>query len=179
MSHDEKNTFGPLFLRLFVAHQKSIYAYILAMVHDYVDAEDILQETSVIMWEKFGNYQPDTDFIAWGITIARFQVLKYTKLRSRSKVQFNNDVLKAIEDCTESQLAHIDRRMQALRHCRRKLNEQDRTLVEMKFDRGIPLKKIAENTGRSIHAIYKKMSRIQDVLLRCIDRTINAGLLPK
>ena len=161
------------FLRLFVAHQKSIYAYILAMVHDYLDAEDILQETSVVLWQKFRKYQQGTDFTAWAITIARYQVLKYIKLRTRSKVQFNDTLLSAIEDSMAIQLPDVDRRLQALRNCRRKLPEQDRMLIEMKYDRGIPFKKIAENTGKSMHAIYKKMSRIQDALLKCIDQVLH------
>ena len=179
MLYEDENPSESPFLRLFVTNQKSIYAFILALVHNYIDADDILQETSVVMWQKFGEYQPGTDFIAWGITIARYQVLKFFRLRSRSKVQFNDDLLHAISDSTEAQLADLDGRLRALRSCRKKLSEQDRSLVEMKYDQGIPFKKIAERTGRSVHVIYKNMSRIQNALLRCIDQILSRGLLPK
>jgi len=177
MSRADRKNNESLFLPLFLVHQKSLYAFILALVHDYVDADDILQETSVIMWQKFAEYQQGTDFIAWGITIARYQVLRHFKEKSRSKMQFNGDLLHAITECTTSQLDSIDKRLKALRHCRNKLNEQDRTLVEMRYDFGIPFKQIAQKTGRSIHVIYKKMSRIQSALLMCIDQALNKELI--
>lgn len=177
MVNEDTSHLQPQFMRLFVANQRSIYAYILALVHNYVDADDILQETSVVMWRKFGEFQPGTDFIAWGITIARYQVMKFSKLRSRSKVQFNDDLVHAIADCTEVQLAGLDDRLKALRRCRRKLNEQSRFLVEMKYDQGVSFARIAERTGRSIQSIYKRMSRIQSTLLRCIERTLSEAVV--
>lgn len=179
MQQDDRGHLQPQFMRLFVANQRSIYAYILALVHNYVDADDILQETSVVMWRKFEEYQPGTDFIAWGITIARYQVMKFSKLRSRSKVRFNDDLVHAIAERTEVQLADLDERLNALRRCRRKLNEQNRFLVEMRYDQGVSFARIAERTGRSIQSIYKRMSRIQSTLLGCIEQTLREAVLPQ
>lgn len=179
MLNERDNALQSSFLRLFLGHQKSIYAFILAMVHDYADAEDILQETSIVMWQKFREYQPGTDFIAWGLTIARFQVLKYFKYKSRSKVQFNDALLEAISHSMASELTHIDSRLEALRNCRRKLTKQDRALLEKRYEHGIAFSQIARDTGKTVHAIYKKVSRIQDALLKCIDKTLRSELLPE
>lgn len=162
-----------LFLRLFMAHQKSFYAFILALVHNYADAEDIIQETSAVMWHKFKEFEQGTDFVAWGITIARYQVLKFFKDRSRSRVQFNDELLKIVSDTTVSKLPEMEDRLKALRHCRAKLKEQDRNLLEMRYDHGISIKKMAESKGSSLHALYKKISRIQYALLRCIDSVLS------
>ena len=72
----------------------------------------------------------------------------------------------------------LDERLNALRRCRRKLNEQSRFLVEMRYDQGVSFARIAERTGRSIQSIYKRMSRIQSTLLRCIEQTLQEAVLP-
>ncbi|MCK5000630.1 MAG: hypothetical protein KAS23_13890, partial [Anaerohalosphaera sp.] len=66
-----------LFFHLFMTHRKSLYAFILASIHNYSDADDILQETATVMWRKFSGFEQGTDFVAWGITIARLRVLKF------------------------------------------------------------------------------------------------------
>ena len=46
------------FMRLFGAHRRRLYQFILSLVPNVQDAEDVLQETNIILWRKFGGYQP-------------------------------------------------------------------------------------------------------------------------
>ena len=63
------------FLRLLMANQKRIYAFILATVPNRQDADDLFQETVLLMWSKFDDFQRGTSFVAWGITVAKYQIL--------------------------------------------------------------------------------------------------------
>lgn len=53
------------FARLFGRHARQIYSYILTLIPHWVDAEDVFQETSTIIWEKFDQYKSGTNFRAW------------------------------------------------------------------------------------------------------------------
>ena len=67
------------FVKLLTACQSRIYAYILSRAPRSADADDILQETAGTMWKKFNEFKTGTDFLAWGLTIARYNVLNYRK----------------------------------------------------------------------------------------------------
>jgi RNA polymerase sigma-70 factor (ECF subfamily) len=58
------------FLRLLMANQNRIYAFILTLVPNWSDADDIMQEAAETMWSKFQQSQPINNFSAWGIKIA-------------------------------------------------------------------------------------------------------------
>ncbi len=74
------------FLRLFVTHQPGIFAYILSLVPHWSDAEEILQETSVVLWRSFGDFTIGTNFKSWALTVAHNQVLAFLKRNKRTPV---------------------------------------------------------------------------------------------
>ena len=56
--------------------------YIYALVHNMNDAEDIYQQTSVILWRKFEEYEAESDFFRWASIIARYEVLNFFRTSS-------------------------------------------------------------------------------------------------
>src|SRR3954466_8216638 len=76
-----------LFLRLFLQHERRLYAYILALLPNRADPDDVLQEVSLVLWDKFRDEAPPDDFTAWGCRVAYFKVLDFRKKRQRSRVQ--------------------------------------------------------------------------------------------
>ena len=45
-------------MRLFSTHQPQIFAYILTLLPAWHDAEEVMQETSVVLWNSFGEFEP-------------------------------------------------------------------------------------------------------------------------
>ena len=77
------------FVRLLTQHQRRVYGYILTMVVNWNDADEILQETNLRLWEEFDRFEPGTDFAAWAIRVAYYQVLTWRKKRDRSRLVFD------------------------------------------------------------------------------------------
>src|SRR5215467_12973604 len=77
-----------LFLRLFLKNERRLYAFILTLLPNRADADDVLQEASLVMWDKFDERHPPDDFAAWGCRIAYFKVLDFYKKSHRSRVRF-------------------------------------------------------------------------------------------
>src|SRR5947199_7816436 len=80
---------GKAFLRLFLQNERRLYAYIVTLLPNRTDADDVLQEASLVMWDKFDDQHPPDDFAAWGCRIAYYKVLDFCKKRHRSRVLFS------------------------------------------------------------------------------------------
>jgi RNA polymerase sigma-70 factor (ECF subfamily) len=84
------------FVQLFTHHQRRLFLYILSQVTNPVEAEEILQETNVVIWSKFSQFQSGTNFLAWVSQIANFEVMKFRTRKRREKLVFSDDFLQTI-----------------------------------------------------------------------------------
>ena len=162
------------FLRLLMAHQARIFGFILTLVPKRSDAFDLMQETIFLMFEKFKNFQPGTNFTAWAISIARFKILKFREKKQGSPVLFDSNSFDEILKRTEARIEHIDERLKALELCLEKLNDGDRNLIRLRYEKGLKIKDVAQTVGRPIQGLYKAMARIHTQLQICIQRTLRA-----
>src|SRR6478735_6785846 len=104
-------------MALMTRHQRQIFSYIYVLVPRRHDAEDLLQETSLVICEKFHEFKPGTDFVAWACQIAYWRVRYSRQKFARSKVLFDQDVLDSVAATTASLSSEIDERHEALAHC--------------------------------------------------------------
>lgn len=74
------------FHRLLTLNDKKIYAYILSVLRNANDADDVMQETSSVMWSKFSDFSPGMHFVLWEITIARYQILAFFRDKKQGQV---------------------------------------------------------------------------------------------
>src|SRR3954447_11434692 len=95
---DDKPARVKTFLRLFLQNERRLYAYILTLLPHRADADDVLQEASLVMWDKFRDEQPPDDFAAWGCRIAYFKVLDFRKKCQRSRVLFSQAMLERVAE---------------------------------------------------------------------------------
>ena len=73
------------FIKLFTRYQRRVFLFILSQVPSPVDAEEIHQETNVVVWNKFDQFELGTNFFAWACRIASYEVLKYREKRRRDR----------------------------------------------------------------------------------------------
>ena len=156
------------FLRLLMGNQKRIYAFILAMVPNHEDAEDLFQQTVLVMWSRFDTFTEGTSFSAWGITVARYQILNARKRYSRGSLHFSEAAWELIDRDSEPFVEQMDVRMQALRRCVQKLGPRDYELIRLRYEDEVAIRAIAERAGRSVQSVYKRIARIHEALLQCI-----------
>jgi RNA polymerase sigma-70 factor (ECF subfamily) len=159
-----------VFFQLFMETQKNLYAYILASIHNYADAEDILQETATEMWRQFDQFKRGSSFIAWGIAISRNLIRNYFNSRKDSGFLLDDDLVQAIEDVTLSELDRNEVRLEALKKCYNQLSGLNQALIRLRYSEGMTIKTIASRLGKPLQGIYKRMSRLHDSLLQCIER---------
>lgn len=162
------------YIRLLMTNQNKIYTYIHMLVPSVQDADDIMQETASTIWEKIDSFKPGTDFASWAVTIARFKIMNYRRLKNNSIVQYSSRTLEAIDNYASE---HVHQELpikEYLKDCLQMLSPKDRSLVQMRYAQSITTKALARNLGRSLHGLYSTLSRIQLLLLECIDRRKSA-----
>src|SRR5437660_7627133 len=121
---------------LITRHQRQIFSYIYVLVPNRSDAEDLLQETSLVICEKFHEFREGTDFVAWACQIAYWRVRYSRQKFARSKVVFDQEILDVVAK-TATQLAPVlDARHEALAICLHKLNPRDRDLIITRYEPG-------------------------------------------
>jgi RNA polymerase sigma-70 factor (ECF subfamily) len=162
-------------IALMTRHQRQIFAYIYTLVPRRHDAEDLLQETSVVICEKFHEFRPDTDFVAWACQIAWWRVRYSRQKFARSKVIFDQDVLDAVARTASTLANELDARHEALAHCLGKLPHRDRELVLTRYEPGNGVAEAARCSGRSLDAAYKALGRIRKLLLDCVTHQLATG----
>src|SRR4051794_6495281 len=154
---------GRLFLRLFLQNERRLYAYILTLLPHRADADDVLQEASLVMWDKFDDRHPPDDFTAWGCRIAYFKVLDYYRKRQRCRVRFCQAMLDRVAETAveHSAALQLDDRREALTGCVEKLPPKDQDLLARRFAPGSTTQSTAAAVGRSVDAVYKALAKIR------------------
>lgn len=162
------------FVRLLLVYQKRIYGFILAMVPNYADAEDLFQQVVMIMCRRFGEFEPGTSFLAWALQIARYELNNIRKTQRRSRVQFSSETMEMLFEQTCRQISRIDQRVQWLEECLKRLEPSDRALVYRRYEQGMAIKDIAQQLGRSVYSLYRGFNRIHLFLRHCVNAHLQA-----
>ncbi len=156
------------FLRLFLTHQRAILCYIRTLAPSAQDADDILQETSITLWEKFGGFEPGTNFRAWAFKTAYWKVREARQKASRSKLVFDNELLDILAATAEELSVDSDKRHSALATCLAKLRQRDRRMVMERYAEEGSVEQAAKASGRSLQATYRALGRAKAALKECV-----------
>lgn len=166
------------FAALLGRHQRQLYLYILSLMPRPVDAEDVLQDTNVILWNKFHQYQPGTPFATWACQIARFKVLQHLQHSQRRPILMDADLLSQLAEDSQEIAEELEVEQQRLAKCLEQLALEDRMLILRCYAAGETGKSVAEFLGRPANSVYKSIARIRRQLLRCVRHARSLDSIP-
>ena len=165
--HDE----GEDFLRLLNEHERKITLYVMNLVRDRGDAEDILQEARLVMWRHFHKFEQGTNFLAWARKIAFYQILSYRR-KHKKRAELSEAFLESVAVEISKNEHSYDRRTEALKGCVLKLSRPHRQILLMRYTRDMDVDEIGQEVGRSEGAVYRLLSRIRMMLQDCVTKEI-------
>jgi RNA polymerase sigma-70 factor (ECF subfamily) len=171
-THDDDKV--QLFSRLLVANQRRLYGFILTLVHDRAAAEDILQDVSSLLWQKFDKFEPGTDFAAWGMAVSRLTILNWRRKQKKVPLPLDDQQFALLADEAVAVSCQHEARQAALHECLQNVDASGRELLASRFEMSRSVTSIADQLGRSRVAIYKRLNRIQSLLLDCINEKLQA-----
>ena len=163
------------FVQLFTKSQRRLFLFILAQVSQLADAEEILQDTNVIIWSKFHKFQLGTSFFAWAGKIATYEILKYRERKRAGRLQFSDEFISRVAAEAIEINEELEQRREALSECLRRLKADDRELIQARYAPGENGLKVAEQLGRPANSVYQSVGRIRKVLFDCVTRRLTAA----
>jgi RNA polymerase sigma-70 factor (ECF subfamily) len=165
------------FLELFTQHQLRLYRYILMLMANRAEAEEVLQNTSLVLLQKWDHFQAGTSFWAWATRIAYFEILTHRKAQGRTRLRqcFSDATLEIMAAEVADEFSLLEQQSAALPGCMDKLSPDDLTLVTDHYFRGLSWEAIAARLGRTASSVRHSVCRIRRELRRCIDGVLEKG----
>jgi len=174
MSTNEKKD-GQNISQMLLAYRDVLFSYIMALVRDVSEAEELFQETALVILNKEKEGIQVNRFGPWSREIARRKILEYWDERKIRKARFlSAEALDALD-------AEFSRRDEAggerigelllrLQQCIRELPEHLRRCIDFRYTHGLSFREIGKKLSRSGGAAQVMLSRIRQKLLECVER---------
>ena len=160
------------FMALWTSAQAAVSNYIHALVRNPTDAKDVLQETALVLFRRFEEYDPSRPFIGWALGVARLQALGHHRDQSRSLVIFDDEVLDGITEnwCAAAQT--MSERAVFLETCLDRLPPRAKQLVTLRYHEELTAEEIAKRLGAQGAAIRVALQRIREQLHACVSKRL-------
>ena len=160
------------FAALYSKCHLDLLRYVLTLLPNRHQAEDVVQETARLLWQKFEQYDPGRPFGPWARRFAYLEVLKFLKKQSVRGKYFSEQLVEQLAEERLAQEEQLSAQREALAGCVQKLDGPSRELLMLRYDREITIQRLAEQQGKSANALYITIHRIRRGLLECVNRAL-------
>jgi RNA polymerase sigma-70 factor, ECF subfamily len=155
--------------------QARLRGFLLAVTGSAFDADEVLQDTNKVLWQKRGTFEAGSNFQAWAFRIATFEARNFVRRRARTQGAElpSEELLVRIGDEAERQV-DLQREGQhaALTVCLSKLRQDDRTLLVRRYFENHSLSTLAEERSSTQNALAQKLFRLRTAVLKCIEKQL-------
>ena len=162
------------FLRVFLGSEREILRYVHALVPTSADAQEIVQQTALVLWEKFEEYDSERPFTPWACRFALNVTRQWIDRRQRWKTLLDNGLAEDLAIRRKQLLPEFESRLDHLQGCLNKLPSQHRKLIEDYYFQQTSVDSLASRRSRTVEAIYKSLQRVRRQLRECIELAIRS-----
>lgn len=157
------------------AIQNRLHAYILSLLADPVAAQDVLQETNLVLIRKADDFQIDASFESWAYNTARFQVLAHLRDRKRDRLVLHEAFAEKLAPVAEVMAEETERRVQLLGGCVERLSDEHKSLLHKRYGKETAIATLAEAHGKTASAMKQMLYRIRNLLAACVKERLQEG----
>ena len=164
---------------LLVAHQSQLFSFIFSLVQDFSDAEDVCQQTSLVLWNKFDQFEAGSSFRNWAFQAARYAAMNHVRVKSRRLPLMSAELMEEL--CQTEAVASdslVESRRLALADCVQRLQPTDAGLLASYYTAERTLQQLTAELNRSAQSVCNTLRRIRRALLECVDRALAQQELP-
>jgi RNA polymerase sigma-70 factor (ECF subfamily) len=156
------------FIRQLTAAQPRLFRYVATLLGDVHDANNVLQETNVVLWSKADQFRPGSNFFAWAREVAYLKAVSLVRDRNRDRLIVDHALVE--HAFQEADAADDDERRIALRHCMTELDDRQLQLLRLRYAEGASMDEIAQRQSRTAAAVKMALKRLRTALMGCIKR---------
>jgi RNA polymerase sigma-70 factor (ECF subfamily) len=167
------------FVRALSRHERVIRAYVRgAGISRPEDVDEIVQEVSLIAWQKFEQLEDVEEFPRWACVIARYRVLEFRRNRFRDRLVLNEKVFDLLLEEALDETEQHDARLRKLERCLDELPPASRKLVKAAYEPGASIDELARSAGKRANALYQQLWRLRQLLRKCVEDTMHNDTNP-
>jgi len=172
MVNEQDRAVSAAFIQELTRAQFELRIYVVTLVGDPNDADDVLQETNLDLWKKAQTYDPSRPFLPWAKTLAWYQVLKYRTNRKRDRLIFSEQVLNAMAESLQGTQENGSDMLEALEGCVKKLSDRQRALLAAKYAERRSIEEMAGLFRHSTTAVASLLYRLRNLLHACVHKRV-------
>jgi RNA polymerase sigma-70 factor (ECF subfamily) len=158
---------------LWTKAQPVVAAYISSLVPDYHHADDILQQTAVVLVSKFEQYNLTQPFLPWALGIAKREVLKKRRQMARDRHVFTEEFADRLCVAYEKMAGQFDGYAAALGDCVKQLNDRERNVLHLRYSDDLSPTDAADSVQMTPGAMRVLLHRVRESLRMCVQRRMN------
>ena len=149
---------------------RTLCAYVTALVLDPSEADDLVQQTNMVLCRQAEEFPSIRNFTAWACRIAYFEVLSSRKRRQRDRLQFDDELLSLVAEDVARLVEDFGPRKRYLDLCLAELPENQREMILNRYGPDGAVQALAAELGRPIGSVQQTLYRIRLKLLECVHR---------
>ena len=163
-------------LRFLMQSRERISAAAWLVVKDAHVAEDIFQNTVLKAVTKDVSFEAEAALFSWAFITARRDSLNWYRKHRRESVGIDEDILTLIHhDWQNDHLNPKGNRFELLRDCMEELPQKSEKILRLRYFEGLSCGEIADSISITLDAVYKRISRIQNSLRKCVELKMQPG----
>ena len=163
-------------LRFLMQSRERISAAAWLVVKDAHVAEDIFQNTVLKAVTKDVSFEAEAALFSWAFITARRDSLNWIRKHRRESVGIDEDILTLIHhDWQNDHLNPKGNRFEVLRDCMEELPQKSEKILRLRYFEGLSCGEIADSISITLDAVYKRISRIQNSLRKCVELKMQPG----
>ena len=163
-----KNDKRTYFEEIYQANKDKIYRLCLGFTGSSTDADDLLQEVLLKVWNNLDGFKGESKIETWVYRVATNTALLYINRKKRSQNKFQEIHPEQLNFKKEAHDSTIDLQINKLYEAISKLKEIDRIVISLILE-DKSYKEISEITGLPVNHIGVKINRIKKELKKSLD----------
>lgn len=152
----KENTRTEAFNLLLNKYQQKIYWHIRRIVIDHDDADDLVQDVFIKVWNNLSSFRRDSQLFTWLYRIATNESISFLnrqKIRNSVSLNDHSEGLDLLETLAESPYFDGDKAQMRLQKALLSLPEKQRLVFNMKYFDDLKYEEISEILGTSVGAL--------------------------
>ncbi|UUO08741.1 sigma-70 family RNA polymerase sigma factor [Blastopirellula sp. J2-11] len=157
------------FAESYIANQERLKAYVYSLIFNWNDAEEVFQRTSLGLWRKWEQFDPQRDFLPWAFGMARVEAKRFLAEKGKQELMLSDAAMESLDMAMVEGVDGWNERLAALEQCVKKLPSLQRSLLWASYKKANSVEQVGQLFGLSTNAVYKRLRRIREQLHQCID----------
>ncbi len=159
-------------MRHWTLAQPVVSAFVMSVVRDFSERDDILQDIAIAVLEQGARYDASRPFLPWALGIAQNHVRQFLRRQRKERLVFGMDMQDLLQTAFQESAEGVAETLVHLRECLGRLDNHEQLLCELRYAKDLKPAAVAERLGMSANAVSKALQRIRDQLRACIHHKV-------